>query len=180
MRRTFLSPLLLALAACATSTGGVATSTVPPGIETSGAQPVVRTRGEFAPAEDVQAPLQRVWDALPQVYAELGIADAGQDPATRTVGHGRVVVSRRFAGQPVSYWLSCGATATGSSAADEFRVQMAVRTTLAPSGSATSVRTVIEASARGNQGTSSDARDCTTTGRLEQRIAALLRQKLQT
>lgn len=180
MRVTRLSPLLLALAACATSTGGVATSTQPPGYEQSAAQTVVRTRGAFVPAEDVQAPLQRVWEALPQVYAELGIADAGQDPAARTVGHGRVLVSRRFAGQPVSYWLSCGATAVGSSAADEFRVQMAVRTTLTPAGDATSVRTVIEATARSPQGTSSDVRSCATTGRLEQRIAAMLRQKLQT
>lgn len=179
MRTIVLCSSLLALAACATNTGTSAANTTPALVDnqTTG-QAIIRTRADIAAAERVSAPMQNVYDVLPEIYTELGVAEVGADPATRTVGNGRLQVSRRFGGEPLSRYLQCGVTAFGAPLADEARVEMDVRTTVSadPAGG-TSLRTVLTASARNNRGTSADHVQCNSTGVLERRIATMVRQK---
>jgi len=182
MRTLILCSSLLALAACATTagTGTGANTTTPPLVDnqTTG-QGILRTRADVSSAERINAPIQRVYDVLPAVYRELGVAEVGADSTTRTVGNGRVQVSRRFGGEPVSRYVQCGTTAFGAPLADEARVEMDLRTTVSadPAGG-TALRTVLTATARGNRGTSTDQVQCNSTGSLESRIAAMVRQRV--
>jgi hypothetical protein len=180
MRYIVLSACMLSLAGCATTTTAPASGgALPPTVTARSTRSAeVRTRVEVAPAEHVEFPMQAVWDALPGVYTGLGVPQVGADPATRTVGNGSFVVSRTLGGEPLSRYLACGTTAVGRPLADEARVQMDMRTTVTAEGDGSSVRTTLRATARANNGTSSDAVPCTSTGRLEARITTLVRRKL--
>lgn len=182
MRNLVLSASLLMLAACASGgarTAGTNTNTpaIISGETTQGA--VIRPRVEASLASSLQFPMQAVYDALPAVYAELGIAEVGQDPTARTVGNGQIIVNRTFAGQRASHWLACGVSSFGNELADNARIELSVRTTVSPEGAdGSSVRTLVEATARNNRGTSSDVVACGSTGRLERRIVDILTRKL--
>ncbi len=179
MRHVILSAWLLSLAGCATTSAPSSGGALPPVMTTrSNRSAEVRTRAEVARAERIEFPMQAVWDALPGVYAELGVPEVGADPAARTVGNGSFVVSRTLGGEPLSRFVACGTTPVGRPVADEARVQMDVRTVVTAEGGETSMRTTVQATARGNRGTSSDNLACTSTGRLEARIATTLRRKL--
>jgi hypothetical protein len=179
MRHIVLSAWLLSLAGCATTSAPSSGGGLPPVMATrSNRSADVRPRAEVARAEHVEFPMQAVWDALPGVYTELGVPEVGVDPAARTVGNGSFVASRTLGGEPLSRFVSCGTTPIGRPVADEARVQMDVRTVVTAEGGETSLRTTLQATARGNRGTSSDNLPCTSTGRLEARIAIMLRQKL--
>jgi hypothetical protein len=180
MRHIVLSAWLLSLAGCATTTApGSGGSALPPTVTARSTRSAeVRTRVDVARAEHVEFPVQAVWDALPGVYTALGVPEVGADPATRTVGNGSFVVSRTLAGEPLSRFLACGTTAVGRPLADEARVQIDMRTVVTAEGDGSSVRTTLQATARANNGTSSDTVPCNSTGRLEERIANMVRQKL--
>jgi len=179
MRYIVLSAGLLSLAGCATTTAPSSGGALPPAVTARSSRSAeVRTRVEVAPAEHVEFPMQAVWDALPGVYTALGVPAVGADPATRAVGNGNFVVSRTLAGEPLSRFLTCGTTAVGRPLADEARVQIDMRTVVSAEGEGSSVRTTLRATARANNGTSSDAVPCTSTGRLESRITTMVRQKL--
>jgi hypothetical protein len=180
MRHAVFSACLLSLAGCAATTAASSGGPPPAAVLTAenSRSGTVRTRANVAPVEHVEFPMQQVWDALPAIYTELGIPEVGQDPATRTVGNGSFIVTRTLAGEPLSRFLLCGTTAFGAPLADEARVQIDVRTTVSAEGAESSVRTTLVATARANRGTSADTVPCNSTGRLEARIATLVRQKL--
>jgi hypothetical protein len=179
MRTLVLCSSLLTLAACAATTGTGARNTTPPLVDNQTTpQAIVRPRADIATAERINAPIQNVYDVLPEIYTELGVAEVGADPATRTVGNGRLQVSRRFGGEPLSRYLQCGNTAFGAPLADEARVEMDLRTTVSvDAAGGTSLRTVLTAMARNNRGTSADHVACNSTGVLERRITTMVRQK---
>ena len=179
MRKLALFSSLLVLAACASTGTGGGNTTTPPLVDsqTTG-QAILRTRTDVSAAVRIDAPIQRVYDLLPAIYTELGVTEVGRDPATRTVGNGRIAASRRFAGEPLSRYLQCGTTAFGGALADEARVEMALRSTVAADAQGTALQTTVTATARPNRGTGGDQVQCNSTGALEARIAAMVRQKL--
>ena len=173
---------LLALAACAptsqppaASTGGSNTQVV------SSTQSLsVTTASEFrVSSASVGAPVARVWQVLPAVYQELGLTPAA-DPALRTV-RAQSAMARRFQGQASSSYFDCGRGQFGVEIATQYEVRFNVQTTVQPGGSPESSRldTGVEAYARNSDGSANALLAvCHTRGKLEELIAARLREKL--
>lgn len=122
----------------------------------------------------VPAVLDTAWAALPAAYGDLHIPVNAVDPSAHLLGSGMVSAQGSFAGTRLSRLLDCGASAVGMANADHYSVRLNVRTQLsAGANGGTTVRTLIEATAR-DAGTSTDPVRCATTGTLERRIADAL------
>jgi len=123
----------------------------------------------------VRAPPEAAWAALQKVYADLGIEVKETSEASRTLGNPRLVISRQMAGAPLSRYLECGRGLQGP-AADRYRIEMSIRSTVAPAGEGeVQVDTYVEAQARNPEGSSNSAVTCASTQRLEREIAARVR-----
>jgi hypothetical protein len=121
--------------------------------------------------EPVEAPPEKVYHALVQVYQNLGIAPTIVNPNTYLVASTERRYFGRFAGSNLSTFISCGESMTGARA-NQDRVVMSVISRVKPNGTDKSrVETRIVAVATGaGGGTSSDRQPCNTTGELELRI----------
>jgi hypothetical protein len=129
-------------------------------------------------SQEVAAPVDRVWAVLPAVYRELGL-EAESDPARRTMS-GVARVSRRFMGEPATRFLDCGRGQFGAEIASQYALRMTVSTTVNPAageGTGSRLDTAIEAHAY-SDGANSVAAQCRSQGRLEEMIAARVRQRL--
>lgn len=175
--------LTLVLAGCASSGGGA-------GIEgtsrrsvdlTSGTEAqTIRMEMVNAPAGRVAiaAPADQVWAALPEVFTELGLDQAGVlDETGRVYGTQPTTVRRRLAGVGLSRILDCGARA-GIQNADSYSVTIAIRTQVQPNGAAGSyIRTELDAHGRA-PGSSDVSVRCGTTNELERRIERLVKARI--
>jgi hypothetical protein len=131
-------------------------------------------------AHHVAAPLDRVRAALPLVFRDLGVPDAGQDREGLVFGH-RKITSPRVGGERASAWVRCGnQMGAGPSAAGPYRTQLSVLVTLRPDGERTWVTTQVAGSATPAAGTSTDAVLCVSTGALEKRVEEMLAARLGT
>ena len=84
-----------------------------------------------------------------------------------------------LAGNSLSTFLDCG-TVVGVPIANTYRIEMSVLTSLQPGTSGgTALHTRVEGKAF-DPGSSSRAVPCRTTGRLEQRIAGMVRERTGT
>lgn len=177
MSRSLVAFLAAAAAACAPAaqTSGPYTGPATVSRSSSGSTVQLNVAHEASSAVVAQ-PLARVWEALPGVYADLGLAVGSTDVATRMVA-GRTRMRRQSGGPALSRLFECGTTAVGQSVADVYRIDVNIRTSLASAGAGTQVRTLVEASARASDGTSSNEVHCSSTGALEDAIAAALREK---
>lgn len=139
----------------------------------------VRLTGEAVASNDVLpgVMMDKVYSALPAVYNELGVPLNLLDPATRQAGNTRLVLRGRHFGDLNSRYVNCGNTRTAQRAADNYRVQLSIRTTVeaAEAGDGTRVSTLIEGFARANEGSSVTPVRCVSTGVLESRIANMLK-----
>jgi hypothetical protein len=126
----------------------------------------------------IQAPADQVWAALPDVFKEVGLDQAGVlDEAARVYGTQPSSVRRRLAGVPLSRLLDCGSRA-GIPNADSYSVTVSVRTQVQPDGAEGSfLRTDVEAHGRAT-GTSDVSVRCGTTNELERRIERLVKARL--
>jgi citrate lyase gamma subunit len=70
----------------------------------------------------------------------------------------------------LSRYFTCGSTALGTEAADTYRLQLSVVSTVLRQGSGSRLETTVEAIAR-QPGTSSAPVNCSSTGELEKAIA---------
>jgi len=113
-----------------------------------------------------------VWEALVQVYGDLGIEIAGANPSTRSLNNPKFVVSRRLGGERLSRYLECGSGSIGGFA-DHFRIQMNILSQVVakPDGQST-LHTTIQAIGDNPEGTSNTRVPCSSTQQLERRIAA--------
>jgi hypothetical protein len=172
---------LLVLAACvpavqpSASTGGSNTQVV------SSSQSLnVTTASEFRlVSAGVGAPVARVWEVLPAVYQELGLT-ATVDPALRTV-RAQGAMARRFQGQGTSSYFDCGRGQFGAEIAAQYEVRFNLQTTVQPGSSpeASRLDTGVEAYARNSDGSANALLAvCHTRGKLEELIAARIREKL--
>lgn len=182
LSRACLAWLVLTLTACGTSVGGQRTSSTPP-------QPEVLTPVDGATVDvmrsrllnhfDFAAPVEKVWAAIMEVQAAIGIPVASFDTGKHTgmfVAQNRY---RRILDQPASLFLDCGTGPTGPKA-DSYRLLIRVHHALATGDDANSsvLTTGLEVYAT-NPGVSGDQVPCTSTGRLERDLAALIEARLQ-
>ena len=115
------------------------------------------------------------WRVLPAVYADLGVDYETLDQARRVIAHDALAVRRRLGRVPLSRYVACGA-ANGRDNADSFAVTMAVRTQVVPDSAGAAVVSTVSATARSLLFNSGDVA-CSSTQFLEDRIAALVKEK---
>lgn len=124
-------------------------------------------------ASQLRATPAQVWEALPAVYAELGIEPDLVDPAKMTLGSGRFTASQ-IGGRRTGSYVRCGNEGSAASSMNRQRYRLTVMTSLQPSGSGTTVTTRVEGSANAVDASNASATYCASTGQLEQRITQLL------
>ena len=168
------------LAACASGAGPMVATPpqqpMPVRIETTAG--VYETRlisSDHVELADVPATPEAAWRALPAVFVALRVEPNTLSEPQRTYGVTQLRVRGRLAGEPLSRFLSCGTGPVGQENADAYEVTLTALTRVTPgvTASSSSVGTLVTASARA-MGTSGSAVSCSSTGRLEERIAKLV------
>lgn len=173
---TTVAAALLA-AACASAPSGGSKSERTRIEAGNGAYDLELTRDRLATRHTLQAPVDSVWNALPDAYTALGLTGGIIDPATRQFGMPRPTLApHTLAGQRLSRLLSCGSTATGAKA-DSYEVRYVVTSRVSAADAGTRVDTRVEATAR-PRGTGSRPIECASTGVLEQMLADSLSARL--
>lgn len=126
----------------------------------------------------VDATPERVWAQLPGIYETLGIRAEVRDSTTRVFGT-RGFVLGRLDGKRTAEYVRCGNEGTGPSSAGMVRTRLTILSSLksAPEGG-TLVVAEVGGTATTVEGTSSGPVTCSSKGGLEQRIRALLLQRL--
>lgn len=186
-----LAPLAALLAACASApaTGRdairdpAAGSQVTTRIDGGGTVGSTEIRAVSNPVEGVESYVpagpDQAFAVLPAAYEALGlpINTVLRDARTLGVRDGRA--PRHLARQPLSRYLDCGAEAAGARHADAWDVTITALSRITASGDASStVVTQVAASAR-PVSTSGASVSCTSTGRLEQTINAVVVARLR-
>lgn len=134
---------------------------------------------DFASRSTFDAPPDRVWNALQRTYDELGIEVKLLDRQAGTLGNRDFSIVRQLAGESLSGYLNCGTDAQLGPLANSYRIQLSVLSTIRPVGESTEVETRVTGQGQ-KIGQSSATVHCSSTGRLESRIARLTRHKLPT
>jgi len=120
--------------------------------------------------------VEQGWRLLPTVYEAVGIPITIADPAKHSVGNDGFNLRRQLGKTSLSRYLDCGETQIGPNA-DTYQVHLSVHTQITPDASGNArISTLVEAAAKPvtfNQ----DYSHCTSTGRLEQRIADEIRTR---
>lgn len=179
MRPTALLPLLLLAGGCATAAPAPDVANTRESHRAPGVRQTSLGTEVLAPKQDPVSPRliggepTGAYEALPAAYAELRLPLAGRDDASRLVESERVVLRGTLAGQPVSRFLDCGVTA-GGPAANVYRVELRVRTTVAATTAGAQLVTEVQGTAS-NPTTSSPPIRCASTGLLEDRLAERVR-----
>lgn len=186
MRRTLVLATLVA-SACATAPAGEGITTTPGTLTTtrvlteSGNISVQSNADQRVSTQWVRAPLDRVQLALPVVYESLGIpmTSTQEGEALRFANEG-IVVNRRLGGARVSEYLNCGATPIGTSMADAATVQIRLITMVRGGENGTELRTQMLGTAYSRAGGSGSGAGapCRSTGKLEERIAQMVTERV--
>lgn len=123
-------------------------------------------------SHNIEASPDAVWEALAQVYGDLGIEITGMDPRARAVSNPDFTVSRRIGGERLSKYLECGSGTIGG-IANQIRIHMSILSQV-ESGSEgqSTLHTTIQAIGDNPEGTSNTRIPCSSTHQLEHRIAA--------
>ena len=125
----------------------------------------------------LQATPEQVWAVLPSVYDQLKVKPETVDASARLIGNRRIVANGKIAGSRASDFLECG-TSVGGPIADSYQINLSLTTEVALGQAGMSeLRTSVQGTAT-QRGVSGAPVRCATTGRLEQRIANLVRMQL--
>jgi len=132
-------------------------------------------RDDYVARNRVSAPPADVVEALPAAFASVGLPEPEIDARNRIAIVQSHVVSRRLGSARMSSLLDCGRGLAGPYA-DSYRIHLTVSTQVMPEGeNESSVLTRVEAIGQNTGGTSGNTR-CSSTGQLESRIAAAIRE----
>jgi hypothetical protein len=170
-----LSPAIL-LAACATA-GTTPSQERVVAVDGEGRELRQSTADEYSYAK-FDAPADRVWLALRQSYADLGIAPTVADRAAGRYGNESFVATERQLKRPLADYFRCSSYTPGSMG-DQGRVIAHVVTTIAsdPAGG-TRAMTRVNAMIRRGDGTGTNAVICGSTGALEQSVRETIQKHL--
>jgi hypothetical protein len=118
----------------------------------------------------------KVWAALIQVYADLGIPLTVADTQSHVIGALRVVQRKPVGGDRLSRLLECGMSSYGLNA-DRYTVQLTALTAVQSVGERlTAIDTRVGGSASPNGINSNVA--CASSGVLEEKVTSMLRKAL--
>ena len=138
----------------------------------------VDVHGSVDPSQHVvSGSVDSVWTTLPGIYEQLEIEPTLVNRGGYHVGNTRFV-TRSIDGNRLSRYLRCGSSVGNSDNADTYRVTMSVITSVrVDDDRQTVLQTEVTGSASPRH-VSGNAVICTTTGRLERRIAELVSTSL--
>ena len=175
--------LFAVLAGCGTSAsggpaaqGGTERPTGPP-TRTLGEQYVEGRITNIQPSVDrvsheIQGRASQVWEALNQVYADIGIEVTRREVGNLTLRSSDQTISRRLGGERLSRYFRCGTGVTGAYA-DRYRLRINIVSRVVSTSPGLSIlETTIQATGTNPQGTSNNRVPCGSTHILESRIAA--------
>lgn len=178
---------LLVLAACSSGHTPDPDPTVGPGntvrvagTNTTGvSNNALRVTPSFDVAVDtIYAGVEPIWTALPAIYTALSIPLTTADNQTLRFGNEGMKIRRKLGETSLIKLLDCGRTQVGQNA-DSYDIVMSVMTALRRhDANTTIISTVVEASGRPPQFSSSETR-CRTKGELEKQIALALRARVE-
>ncbi len=114
-------------------------------------------------------PADSTFRAVVAGYTALGLEPTTIDPSSRVVARQRMLLRSNYHGQPLSTVFDCGAGQFGMRA-DQGRILADVTTRVIPSGTGSSVSTMIEAMLTPNDGVSRDPIRCVSNGRIEEQL----------
>jgi hypothetical protein len=124
------------------------------------------------------AALPAVWTALKETLSSLSVPIEFEDPTNGEIGHTQAKLFRKLGKQPLSFILRCGSGVTGPNA-DTYMVYLSFVAFVKPvEGGNIAVAPLLTGQAQDPTGSRSDWVNCTSTGRLENRIAQELRKRL--
>lgn len=172
--------LCMALAGCASASPRLGETSVPQQtptrIEGLGGTTELRTTGSDPRAAfAIAASPDRVFGALTVAYQELGLTASTVNTQAGIIGVEGARIRRSLGRTRLSTYLSCGER-MGAQVADTDDVFLTLQTQAAPGeGGGTTLRTVVQATARATS-SSSALINCATTGALEARIVELVRK----
>jgi hypothetical protein len=126
--------------------------------------------------DTVSVSSDKVWAALIQVYADLGIPLTVADTQNHVIGALRVTQHKPVGGQPLSRLLECGMSSFGQNA-DRYTVQLTALSSVQPVGERlTVIDTRVSGSASPNGINSTVA--CASSGALEEKMTSMVRKAL--
>lgn len=186
MRLTCSVPLLLALAACAS--GGrrdgeqrpvEPTTEQTTRLETGeGTVELRTTRSDPTNEFPVDAPPDRLWKALPVVYAQLEVPVTMRLPEERAMGNRAFRTRRLLGGVRLGRYLDCG-NRLGVSNAETYEVTIRLETrVLAAAGGGSKLATVVEGTAKPID-VSGGSVSCSSTGQLEKRLVTMVAEQVR-
>ena len=126
----------------------------------------------------INAPVEKAWAALQEVYATLNIPVTDLNQQARTIGNNAYRVRRRIGDVPTMRALDCGGD-SGMPNAETYQLLLTVKSRIIPSDAGGSVvQTTLEGTGKNaTTAASSDVR-CSSMGALEKRIADLVKAKV--
>lgn len=127
----------------------------------------------------VSAPSARTYAALRAAFAEMGIAVTQADSAAFSLGNPRLQASRRLGSEPLSTYFDCGRTQSGAPTANSYRLLIGLNSSVVAAGTGSELLTTVTASAHNPAGSAGDPVVCHSTGQLEEHIARMVRERLQ-
>ena len=182
--RRIVAAGLLAFSACAPATAGGAAGgagEAPPTqvIATGDGMHVLTTAETRMLTHDIGAPVDRVWQVLPEVYRDMRF-NATANASTRTVSTPSLSFTRRILGEPATRFFDCGRGQFGMEIASTHTIHLTAHTTVQPGATPAGARleTTLQAFARDNQGANASMSQCRSTGVLEGLIALRVRERL--
>lgn len=172
------STAMTAIACASAPTTASAPAQLPTFEQTSTGFNVVLDGAAAAARTEFAAPPDSVWKALGAAYAALGLTPTVIDSRTRTYEVQRVR-QPRLGDRRTADYVRCAFDGTGPSSAGGYRTQLSIISVLRPSGADVTTLTVeVTGVATRVEGTSTPPARCASTGELEQRIQALVRERL--
>lgn len=132
------------------------------------------TRSDPTASFAIAAPPDRVFRTLSSVYEDLGLKVNVLDTDRRRLGVEGGRIRRQLGGERLSRYLECGER-LGGRVAETDDVTFTLLTQVIVDGQSSTLHTLVDAQAR-PIGVSGNPIQCATTGALEQRIVALVRE----
>ncbi|HJP61755.1 MAG TPA: hypothetical protein VJ865_17255, partial [Gemmatimonadaceae bacterium] len=166
--------LMFVAAACATS--NVPSNRGPDRVVATTDESLILAPGERPISATINATPDAIFNALQDVYEELGIEIKTLDPGNRVVGNKRFQKMYRLAGSSPDAYLGCGLSATGP-VANSSRLTMSLTSQVVPGTPGAQLITSFSGYAE-DLSVSKGKMSCASTGKLEVRIQELVRARL--
>jgi hypothetical protein len=130
---------------------------------------IVLVRDPRGSYHEIEADRSQVWAAVQRAYEDLDLPIGTRDLPGGVVGNQQISLTQRLDGERLSRFVSCGVDVNGVPTADSSTIRLSLLSYVrAATAATTEVETRVNAIAvpRGTGGNV----QCTTTGRLEQRL----------